>query len=202
MTLLRAIARAFAGITNFLRRHSRIAEAVLSARRETWRHTISWLGFNVLGSFMPIWGSFFLLKLYGQPFNWNDFVKHGEFALYTASFLAPALQVVIRNIRDARYVLGSGSVLLALFGLLCSAIIYASIATSIAAKLSSTIQIDEPFLFQVSFILFPVSFTFAVVVTLIENQMSTPNVSAIEKDQREELRERIEHKIETTDVGQ
>jgi hypothetical protein len=59
------------------------------------------VGYNLLGSLMPIWGTYFVLKLHQQPFHLNDFVKHGEFALYTAAFLAPALQLVVSNIKSA-----------------------------------------------------------------------------------------------------
>ena len=85
------------------------------------------MAYNFLGSLMPIWATFFLLKLHHQRFYLNDFVKHGEFALYTAAFLAPALQLVVRNIRSSKYVLGTGAVLFAVAGLVFSGIIYSGV---------------------------------------------------------------------------
>lgn len=136
---------------------------------------------------MPIWGTYFLLKLHHQHFLLNDFVKHGEFALYTAAFLAPALQLVVRNIKDSKYVLGTGSVLFALAGLVVAVNIYSGVVVGV----SSPEQIDETFLFRVSIILFSSSLGFAVLVALIENQVANPNVTGSEAADRRALNERF-----------
>jgi hypothetical protein len=148
------------------------------------------VGYNLLGSLMPIWGTYFLLQLHHQHFVLNDFIKHGEFALYTAAFLAPALQLVVRNIRDAKYVLRPGAVLFAVAGLVVSGIIYSGVVVGVP----SPQQIDEEFLFKVSIILFASSLAFAVLVTLIENQQLNPNVTKSEADDRKALDDKVSAK--------
>jgi hypothetical protein len=133
---------------------------------KSWWQTILWVGYNALGSLLPIWGTYFLLKLHGQHFHLNDFVRHGEFALYSATFLAPALQMVVRNIREGKYVLGTGAVLFAFVGFATSVIIYSGVATG--NKYPS--DIDEFFLFWISLALFGTSLGFATIVALIENR--------------------------------
>lgn len=120
---------------------------------------------------MPIWGTYFLIRLHRQHFQLNDFVKHGEFALYAATFLAPALQSVVRNIRDAKYLLGTGAVLIAVFGLLISVVLYSGVV--VGANYPQ--QVDEYFLMSTSVGLFALSLGFAVLVTLIENEQLNPN---------------------------
>jgi hypothetical protein len=188
-------------LRNLLRR-SEILYAVQVASWENWRDTISWLGFNVLGSFMPIWGSFFLLRLSGQAFVIRDFMKHGEFALYTAAFLAPALQLIVRNLRNKRYILRTGSVLLCLAGLLISAIVYAGVVTMTGPPGFSAQRLNEEFLFRTSWIIFPASLIFVLGVTLLQNQMENPNVPEIEESQEAQLRKRFERKVEDGDTGQ
>jgi hypothetical protein len=136
---------------------------------------------------MPIWGTYFLLKLHREHFYLNDFIKHGEFALYTAAFLAPALQLVVRNIKDAKYVLGTGAVLFALAGLVVAVNIYSGVVVGVPYPQ----QLDETFLFRVSIVLFLSSLGFAVLVTLIENQLVNPNVEKSEAEDRRRLNEKF-----------
>jgi hypothetical protein len=139
---------------------------------------------------MPIWGTYFLLKLHHQQFYINDFARHGEFALYTAAFLAPALQLVVRNIRDAKYVLGTGAVLFAVAGLVVAVNVYSGVVVGVPFPE----KIDETFLLSVSIILFVASLGFAVLVTLIENQLLHPNVQKSETEDRKELNARFTQK--------
>lgn len=148
---------------------------IRKAAWKSWWQTVLWVGYNALGSLMPIWGTFFWIKLHGQSFHMNDFVKHGEFALYAATFLAPALQAVVRNVRDAKYLLGTGAVLLASFGLLVSVALYSGV---VGAK--SPNEIDQTFLFRTSIGLFVVSLGFAVIVTLLENEQTNLNIRGAE----------------------
>ena len=113
-------------ISDFIERHPLLL-TVNSARQRHWQATVMWVLYNFLGSLMPIWSTYFLLRLYSQSFVLNDYVKHGEFALLTAAFLAPALQQVVQSIRDERYVLGTGAVFLAVTGLVISAILYSGV---------------------------------------------------------------------------
>jgi hypothetical protein len=170
-----------------------------------WWETLLWVGYNFLGSLMPIWATFLLLRLHHQHFRLNDFVKHGEFALYTAAFLAPALQLVVRNIKNSKYVLGTGAVLFAVAGLVFSGIIYSGVAPA-APSLEQTglpppLGIDERFLFYVSMILFTLSLAFAVLVTLIENQPLSTNIQKSEEEGEKQLADKFSGKKPEAAVG-
>jgi hypothetical protein len=156
---------------------------IRKASARSWWQTLLWVGYNMLGSLMPLWGTYFLLKLHHQAFHVNDFSKHGEFALYTAAFLAPALQLVLRNIKDAKYVLGTGAVLFAVAGLVVAVNVYSGVVVGVAPPDT----IDELFLLQVSIILFLASLGFAVVVTLVENSILNPNVRKADAEDRKVL---------------
>jgi hypothetical protein len=162
---------------------SELLFTIRNASAKSWWQTLLWVGYNLLGSLMPIWGTYFLLKLHHQHFQINDFAKHGEFALYTAAFLAPALQLVVRNIKDAKYVLGTGAVLFAVAGLVVAVNVYSGVVVGVPAPET----IDEVFLLRVSIILFLASLVFAVVVTLIENQLLNPNVRKSDAEDRRAL---------------
>ena len=135
---------------------------------------------------MPLWGTCVLWCLHSQKFAFSDFLSHGEFALYAAAFLAPALQQVLRNIKETKYVLGPGSVLVAVAALVVSVLIYSGV--------QPPQPVDEHILLTWSLILLPASVLFSVMVTLIENQMADPDVAGSEKRELERLTDRINAK--------
>ena len=59
--------------------------------------TFKWLIAVMAGSLFPVWGSTILLKLLSQEIHFIDFIKHGEFALYSTAALAPALYLITKE---------------------------------------------------------------------------------------------------------
>ena len=179
-----------------------LINAVKTASRENWRDAISWLAYTVLGTFLPLLASFFLLGLRHQEFHLNDFLRHGEFALYTAAFLAPALQLIVRSMRTSGYVLGTGSVLISVFGLVLSAIVYSGVVTSSGLPSGVSQILDERFLFWISILMLPASLAFSLVVNLMENQRMSPNFDELEAHSRQNLAEQFQKKLEAEDGRQ
>jgi len=101
---------------NRLRQASPLVRCLTTVSGKTWQRTVTWFGFNVLGGLMPLWGTLLLWRLHSQNFQFYDLLKHGEFALYAAAFLAPSLQVIASNIKNTKYVLGAGTVFLLVTG--------------------------------------------------------------------------------------
>ena len=169
--------------------------ALRSATWHHWRSTLMWVAYNILGSLMPIWGTYFLLHLYHQSFILNDFAKHGEFALYTAAFLAPALQQVVQSIRHQRYVLGTGAVLISVTGLVVSAIIYSGLTTGStlmlrpanSSNLLAPTSLNESFLLASTLVLFALSLMFAFAVMLIEKVVFEPSLANMESASEKKL---------------
>jgi hypothetical protein len=174
---------------------------------------------------MPIWATLILLNLHHQPFHFNDFVKHGEFALYTATFFAPALQLVVRNIKNSKYALGTGAVLFAVVGLVFSGIIYAGVVgDSVSQQMPATLSqgpiprpqtpaptsavstptvlgLDERFLLVFSTTLFASSLIFAFFVTLIENQPISADLRKSEEEGEKALGDKFTEKRPAETVG-
>lgn len=131
---------------------------------------------------MPIWGAFFLLRLHHTPFLWVDFARHGEFGIYAAAFLAPTIYQILKRIRRDKFPLKTGSVLLALFGILMAAFIYAGTNPQFAAN--AAVQngtIDEAYLMKVSGTLLLLAFTFSFLVTLMDAVSSEPDLGYADK---------------------
>ena len=131
---------------------------------------------------MPIWGAFFLLRLHHTPFLWGDFARHGEFGIYAAAFLAPAIYQILKSIKRDTFPLKAGSVLLAVFGILTSAFIYAGTNPQFAP--SAAVQggaVDEAYLMKVSGTLLLLAFTFGFFVTLMDTLANDVDLAYVDK---------------------
>jgi hypothetical protein len=154
-----------------------IVKSILNCSPKNWREAILWAFSNIVGSFMPIWGAFFLLRLHRTPFLWVDFASHGEFGIYAAAFLAPAIYQILKSIRKDKFPLKTGSVLLALFGILMAAFIYAGTNPQFAANASvQRGTIDEKYLMRMSGTLLFLAFAFSFLVTLMDTVSSEPDL--------------------------
>ncbi len=175
-------------------RQPQIIYAIKSASWEDVRETAYWLGFNVLGGLMPIWGTFVLLRIYGQEIRYADMARHGEFALYSAAFLAPALQIIFRHVRSTKFVLGAGSGLVGIAGLVVAALSYAGIATALLRPTEAP-PLNLSFVVRFSTGLLILSIGFALLVAFVENQSINFNIRELERKSEDELKARFQARI-------
>lgn len=56
-----------------------------------------WLGFTLLFGLLPLYGGALFLWFLSSELSLRGFVDHGEFAIYSAGLLAPALFIVVRE---------------------------------------------------------------------------------------------------------
>lgn len=169
-----------------------IINSIRQSSWDDWKETLYWLGFNVLGGLLPTWGTALVLRLRGQQIFFADFAKHGEFALYSAAFLAPALLVIFRYARRSRYVLGAGSGLLAVAGLLVCALVYAT-ATSASSAIGAQ-PIDVDYLVKVSVALLLLGMGMSALIAFLEGQAGQFNFHRIRERQMEDLTRKFERR--------
>jgi hypothetical protein len=71
--------------------------SIKDSNSDHWIEALQWLLWNVIGGLMPIWLPLMILYFFQQKISLNIFTDHGEFALYSASFLGTALYVVLKD---------------------------------------------------------------------------------------------------------
>lgn len=151
--------------------------------KEDWKGTAYWFGFHILGALMPIWATACILMFLRQPVHLFDLAKNGEFALYSAAFIGPAILAIINYSRKHRYVLGPGSAFLAIAILLLSAFIYAIVASFTTRHEEGVLNMG--LVVRVSYALFSISLLMSLLVAFIENQAANLNLRDEEaKDQK------------------
>lgn len=190
----------FEDIKAFLSKRPGIIEALIHSTWDDWRETFYWFGFNVLGGLMPIWATPFLLRIHKQRIAYAELVSHGEFALYSAAFLAPVLLVIFRIRRRDRYILGPGIGLLALAALLFCAFIYSTAASTAGTPSQQSLDVD--FVVQSSSVIFAVTIVLALLVAFVENRATNLNLREMETRERETLRTKFDDKMGEENGGQ
>lgn len=141
---------------------------------------------------MPIWGAFFLLRLHRVQFFWVDFARHGEFGLYAAAFLAPAIYQILKSIRRDKFPLRAGSVLIAVVGILMAAFIYAATNPQFGPSVPPQGEkIDETYLMEISGTLLALAFVFSFFVTLMDTAVNDPDLAYLEKVDQAFLRSEV-----------
>lgn len=69
-------------------------ETIRHAKRSHVVDSVVWFLFTIVGGLLPVWGGAVLLWIAPGNVHWLDFASHGEFALYSAALLAPAIYIV------------------------------------------------------------------------------------------------------------
>lgn len=173
-----------------------LVQAILSSipeeNREHWQEALKWLVFTIVGSLFPVWAGALLLMLTSQPFGWRDFFRHGEFALYSAAILAPAIQLLSREFRTIFFEHRWLHLLVAVVGLLVSALLFSAvIATSPPS--GSPLRLNQGMLIWGSMGLFLSSATFVFFVTFLDYQRLARDIRAVQDKSLRELKRSFKH---------
>jgi hypothetical protein len=145
-----------------------------------------WLIFTLVGNLAPLWIGFLLLRIFSRNPTITDFSAHGEFALYSATMAAPALYIIIRDVRVSRFPGQITLVLLCVVEMLLATVFYAPVATALVLR-TPVSAIDQEFVWIGTFILFVFSCLVAFLVTVLDNSLLAPDVRRIAADQRAQL---------------
>ncbi len=166
---------------------------------EDWKDTAYWFGFHVMGALMPIWATVVVTVFLRQPVSLFDLAKNGEFALYCAALIAPAILIIIKYSRKHRYVLGPGSAFFAIAVLLLAAFIYAIVASFTTRHEEKALNLD--LVVRVSYALFAVSLVLSAIVAFIENQATNVNLRDEEAKDQQLLKARFEARLKEEEHG-
>jgi hypothetical protein len=168
-------------------------KAIETARRtlatpskNQWYESIGWLIATLLGGLLPLWGGYLLLQLKGASPPLAEFVRHGEFALYSASILAAACFLVLREWPSGffPYRIIFGMTMLA--GMLVATLIFAGVFEANQNE-DTAKALNMQFLQLFSVGLYAIALASAYTVTLIDLVGCTVDPREVQAEQDAEL---------------
>lgn len=163
-----------------------IWQALNTTTWDHWREAILLILFTLVGGLAPLWiGLLIVQSTSGSP-QLLDFAAHGEFALYTASLLAPCIYLVVQESAETPFVGRTFFVLLAFFGILLAVASYTMVAPE-TSKVIPFAPLDRAFIGHGTISLFCISLILSLTITTLENARTYPPIHKIEKSQESEL---------------
>ncbi len=157
-----------------MRPQRKLLTVLKSTTSEQRYESLSWFTYNLFGSTLPIWlGGYILLPVFSKHFNWIEYSRHGELALYSAAFLAPTLRLIGKDVEDSVFVRRQSFLFLGWIFLTAAVALYAGVISA-AEMPPNTVQVNTHLLFGFSTFLFVVSVIFSSLVRLIDYQRIQP----------------------------
>jgi len=129
--------------------------------------------FALVFGLLPVWGTMLLLRVLSRSIRWDDFVVHGEFAIYSASLVGPSLYQ-IWQLRGKPRAPGLGFLLVAVTGLLAATLIFA--ATALVSLIPALGSIDRSFMAWISILLLTGAILFVYFVKILDNIHTSADV--------------------------
>jgi hypothetical protein len=165
--------------------------AILRSLRDSssghWLDAFQWLCWNVICGLMPIWLPIIFRYLFEQKISINIITEHGEFALYSASFLGTALYLVLRDVRARAFPDRPIITPILIILLLISTAFYAA---PMVAGLFSKIGISEPVnllnkgkLTYHTLILISIVIITTFIIVVVDLVRSEPNITEMQDEQ-------------------
>ena len=152
----------------------------------------AWLAAHVLGGLLPLWGSFLLLKLFSTDTELDDYVRHGEFALYAAAIAGSGLYLIFREL-PAPFPYRTGLGIFSILILLSSAIIFAGVfvATRLADQPETLPPLNLGLLSAISIPLYLAALVSTVGATLLDMLRVSYDPRELPRMQMDELRNKV-----------
>lgn len=161
--------------------------------RKQGRETSKWLAYTLVGGLLPLWGGYVLTKLFNKVPAWSDFTDHGEFAIYSAAILAPALYSILKDFKTSTFI-GRGY-----FGLICAVlllgatVIFAGVTTVGTVSTGGTpLELNKGFLRDSTTWLFASSVVLAFLVTAIDSASVYKDIREVHNQELRELGEEFD----------
>jgi hypothetical protein len=171
-----------------------IRELVGNSKREHWIEGFAWLVWSLVGGLFPVWLTIVGLILTKQKVQVAIFTDNGEFAIYSASYIAGTLYILFRDIQQTE----SGSFpSRSALGLIFCLLLLGSAAMFMVVCLLSVIGagtsweiltlLDRDALRVMSLIIFPLAMFLSFLVVVADNIRMMPDVTMIVEAQFDQL---------------
>ncbi len=154
------------------------------------KDSTEWFLYTIVGSLVPVWAGAVLYWIAPGGVSWLDFASHGEFALYSAALLAPAIYITVTEREDLPFPSRTLFVFVAFILLLVSLLIFAGITVLQRFNLVGHIKGESVVLWSLG--LYVTSAIVAFVVDLFDNLRRAPDVRKLAADRQKALEQRFD----------
>lgn len=153
----------------------------LDISSEPCRAGFVWLGWNAIGSLLPLWGTAFLLWIFGKDITAYNLLKNGEFVLYSAAFAGSAMYSIRRDLFPSKNTLQ----LLLVMSMLVSLLVFVAITVQSVNDKPEWFRISESAITTVSYLVLIATSLLCFLVTVAEADGAGKDVpEALKRDEK------------------
>ena len=167
-------------------------DLICNSKSDQWQEAWSWFTWNCFASLLPLLLTILGLTLFSKQWSMSTFTENGELAIYSASCVAGSLYLLMKDKKQKPFPSRSMLGLIAAILIVTASTVFAMVCmmTSIGLSTNSTSAIavlDKDFLRHLSFVLYPASLVFSVII-FVEDMVRAPrDFNQIAKDQLDDL---------------
>ncbi|MDP2278702.1 MAG: hypothetical protein Q8K51_10810, partial [Nitrospirota bacterium] len=161
------------------------------ATKEHWWDAIISMLFTLFGSLLPLWASYILLKVLASKFSFTDFIDHGEFALYSAALLSPALYIIGKDRTPAGFPYRIFFILILPMGLLFATLVFSGVVFATVTQ-NQPLNLNKEFLRNSTVILLILSVLFPFLINVLDNIRREPDMRTIKAHEMKKLEDQFD----------
>jgi hypothetical protein len=166
-----------------------------NSKPEHWREGVAWLAWSLIGGLFPVWLTVIGLGLTKQAIRLAIFTDNGEFAIYSASYVAGTLYILFRDFQHPK---ATSFPSRSLLGLAFCALLLSSAAMFMVVCLFGVLAqagpwsniltiLDRDALRTMSLVVFPVAMFLSFLVVVADNIRIMPDLDKMRRNQLDEL---------------
>lgn len=152
---------------------------------EACRAGYLWLAWNVIASLLPLWGTAFLLMIFGKDISMYGFLKNGEFVLYAAAFAGGAMYVIRRDIFPSK----NSLTLLFVLMILISLLVFVAITVLSVSNNPAWLSVSEDAITSISIVVIVATTILSFFVTVADASGAWTDVPQALKNNEQQLEE-------------
>lgn len=150
-------------------------------KQSIWWRALKWLGWDILGTLVPVWASILLFALFSSGFELGYVANKGEIYIYGVSFLVPIIFSRSTYRTRAKTLILRISIVLLFF----AGVLYAGILVLSLPGHKLDLLVNTQFLYVSSFTVFILSIIFSYLNNIFEYKQQT--IESVEASRAEEL---------------
>jgi hypothetical protein len=140
-----------------------------------WLDAGTWTFWNVLWGLFPLWGGFVIFRLFQKHPRLIDFSDNGEFLIYSATMLAAAMYIVLKDYNSSKFRFRRLITLVCVLIFMFIAILFTGITEANTDRLRFY-DISRVFIRNMSYWIYFISIALAFFMTGLDNRRTKVDI--------------------------
>lgn len=140
-----------------------------------WVDSGTWTFWNVFWGLFPLWMGFFIFRIFQKKPQLINFSDNGEFLIYSATMLAVAIYIVLKDYKNSKFPLRRLIAMSCVVTLVFIAVLFTGITAANTDRLRY-FDVSREFIRTTSYWIYCISIAFAFFLTGLDNRRTRVDI--------------------------